>query len=369
MPLRLIAALAFLLAALCPATAQKQPMTSAGVLQLMEAAGMSLRAGKILNPCGRPTGPKVKFIDLNGDGRDEAVTQDRDPACYGPTPGVQSKLLVQDSSGRWVLIAAALGIIKPLGTRSNGWADFTLEGKGCQPVWRFGGRVYEAKPCAGAAAPAVAAAPAQKPPSAAPSAIPAPIAPDPDDQLSLFPETYGAFAPGGDCTRMPRVTVSATDIRIETDAGAGVFARPDVMPNFNGPEDHSITYSLQGSGKGLIASIERNTLSTSTGEYLGAAEKAVAAVADATPLRRCGKQVAEPEPEPAPQMRATAARDVDALLKDGYVEDPGFDAAYRRALGPLTGEDWLTSFEGPGRQPERDARRRALPARRGVQAA
>lgn len=113
--------------------------------------------------------------------------------------------------------------------------------------------------------------------------------PGPNDQLKLFPETYGRFAPGGDCTRMPRVTVSAAAIRIETVAGAASFTHPNAIPNYNGPQDNAITYQLQGEGKGLTMSIEGKRLWTSGGDQLGAAERALSAVADVNrpPLLRC----------------------------------------------------------------------------------
>jgi hypothetical protein len=113
--------------------------------------------------------------------------------------------------------------------------------------------------------------------------------PGPNDQLKLFPATYGRFAPGGDCTRLPRVTVSAAAIRLETAAGAASFTHPNVITNFMGPDDESITYQLQGPGEGLEISIKGRTLWSDSGEHMGPTERALDAVADPnhTPLQRC----------------------------------------------------------------------------------
>ncbi|GAB4067255.1 hypothetical protein KHC28_04470 [Ancylobacter sonchi] len=365
MPLRAFAAFVVLLAglvvSLLPAGAQVRD--GADALQLMTAAGMSLKGGKVVNPCGRPTDPKVKFIDLDGDGRQEAVSQDRDPACYGAKPGIQSKVLARDRAGRWVAIGTVPGVVKPLGTRAHGWADFTLEGKGCQPVWHFDRQRYQAANCPPvappvAAVPAKPAAPAAASPAAAePNVVSSKPAvsgvPGPADNLGLFPETYGSFAPNGDCTQLPRATVSAKEIRIETAAGSAAFAKPGLLTNYMGTEDPSITYFLQGEGEGLIVSVLRNELWTSDGDHLGAAERALAAVAGKGPLRRCGAQVAEPEPQTQapPPMRASAAPGVDQFADIGAMTDPGFKAAYLKALGPLARtEGWLVDMQGPGEQ-------------------
>jgi hypothetical protein len=113
--------------------------------------------------------------------------------------------------------------------------------------------------------------------------------PGSDDQLKLFPATYGRFAAKGDCTLLPRVTVSAAAIRVETAAGAATFIHPNVVTNYMGPDDDSITYQLQGPGEGLEISIKGRTFWANGGEHMGAAERALYAVADPNhpPLQRC----------------------------------------------------------------------------------
>ena len=151
------------------------PISAADALQLTAAAGMSVQNGRVLNPCGHPTSPQIRFGDFNGDGVQEAITLDHDPACYGPDPGYQTKILMRDRSGQWHVVATAPGMFLPLPTRSHGWQDFSLMAPGCQPVWRFDGRSYQTSgPCAVNGAPPVAAAPAPPPRAASRDAAPAP---------------------------------------------------------------------------------------------------------------------------------------------------------------------------------------------------
>jgi hypothetical protein len=254
-------------------------VSPADAMQLLLAAGMSFEGGKVLNPCHHATAPRVRFLDLNGDGRAEAVTMDHDPACYGPDPGYQSKILMKDATGHWKVIGALLGVFKPLESRSYGWLDFTSGNGTCRPVFRSNSQSYVAVPGCGNGTVAKTAGPT------------APVTPPPapNDNLKLFPRTYGHFAPRGDCAELPRVTVSAQAIRIETAAGAADFTHPNVVPNYMGPQDESITYQLQGEGKGLAMSIEGNKLWSAGGDHLSAPERALSAVADVnrTPLRRC----------------------------------------------------------------------------------
>jgi hypothetical protein len=260
----------------------RQTIAPADALQLLEAAGMSVSGGKVLNSCQHATAPKVKFIDLNGDGQPEAVTQDLDATCYGPDPAYQSKILVRDASGHWQAIVVMLGVFQPLTTRSKGWMDFTNISGSCHPVYSYNGRMYVISGCG------IAPQPWQAP-HGPDAAIPVPTTPGPDDHLRLFPATYGRFAPKGDCTRLPLVVVSAEAIRVETASGNGSFTKPGLSTNYNGPQDDSITYLLQGDSEGLVVSIDPDgkTLATEGGEDLSAPEKALDEVASNTPLLRC----------------------------------------------------------------------------------
>ncbi len=333
-----------------PAAAQVRDQ--ADTMKLMLAAGISAAGGKILNSCGHATNPRVLFIDLDGDGSGEAVTQDIDPACYGADPGTQSRVLRRDAAGDWVVVAVVPGVIRPLGTRSHGWADFTLQAKGCQPVWRFDGQHYLATPCAGAAG--QAAAPAK--PAATPPPPAAAVGGRPNHDLALFPATHGDFAPKGDCALKPKVTIAADAIRLDTAAGTATFPRANSMVNYMGPDDESISYALHGASEGLIISVKGDDLWSMGGDGLGAAEKALDAAASVpdgkAALRRCGAAAAPPPTAPAaPPAPSGTAGSVDALADKDVMSDAGFKAAYLKVLGPLArSEDWLVDMQGPGQQ-------------------
>lgn len=259
-----------------PARAQ-QAVSPADTLRLMTAAGMTNSGGRVLNPCHHATAPQVRLIDLNGDGRPEALTLDHDPACYGPTPGFQAQVLWHDAAGNWQVIGGGLGVLKLLDTRTRGWRDYTLEGAGRQPIWCFSGHEYLTTVCgqrprAGQAAPA----------SAAPGLGP--------NEMMQYPETHGRFAPSGDCSRLPRVTVGAEGIRIETSAGNAGIARPyNVSTHYNGPQDDSVTYQLEDDRDGMAISIDRNTLASTSGSGVNAAERALDTFTSKKSLLRCSR--------------------------------------------------------------------------------
>lgn len=102
---------------------------------MVTAAGFEVRGGQILNPCGRPAQPRPTAVDLNGDGRPEAIITDVDPACYG---GKEAFTVVQRRGPTsWAAVGAGRGRIRLLDTRTAGWRDYTLEGPGCQRVWNY----------------------------------------------------------------------------------------------------------------------------------------------------------------------------------------------------------------------------------------
>lgn len=158
--------------------------------QLVQAAGLRVEGGVVVNGCGHPSNPLLKFVDLNGDGRNEVITLDHDVACYGPLPGYQSRILAKGADGRWRLIGTALGIHKPLPSRTRGWQDFTIEGPGAMPVWRYDGREYL---IALAGPPGAAARPA--PPLAAGAAF-VPSGPTPSGPTPSGPSAASAPVPG-----------------------------------------------------------------------------------------------------------------------------------------------------------------------------
>lgn len=135
---------------------------------MLAASGYQIRGGQIVNECGRPAQPRPAGVDLNGDGRNEAVVGEIDPTCYGGT-GEAYVVIQQQAPGRWARVGAGRGRLKLLETRTNGWRDYTLEGPGCQRVWSFqpGQGYVSLKPCPGETGAQAAAAPAPSPAGAA----------------------------------------------------------------------------------------------------------------------------------------------------------------------------------------------------------
>ena len=135
---------------------------------MLTAAGFKFQGAQIVNGCGRPVQPRPTAVDLDGDGRPEAVVTDLDPQCYGG-PGEAFSVIRRQGPANWTLVGAGRGRIKVLETRTNGWRDYSLEGPGCQRTWTYQGAqgYVSLKPCPGesGARPAMAAAPPPPPAS------------------------------------------------------------------------------------------------------------------------------------------------------------------------------------------------------------
>ena len=162
-----LAATALALIGALPALAQTTPAERAREAAAMLAgAGFSVRGEDILNACGRSVRPRPAAVDLNGDGRPEAVIPDADPTCYGDK-GEQFAIIQRQGPANWALVGKTYGRLKLLETRTNGWRDYTLEGPGCQRTWTFqpGQGYVSLKPCSSEVA--GRPAPAPPPPPAA----------------------------------------------------------------------------------------------------------------------------------------------------------------------------------------------------------
>jgi len=148
--------------AVCAQPAPTSPQDRAReAAAMITAAGFRIQGNQILNGCGRPAQPRPTAVDMNGDGRPEAVIVDVDPACYGPA-GQQFWVIQKQGQFAWSLVGAGQGRIRLLETRTAGWRDYTLDGPGCQRTWTYQGAqgYLSLKACpgeGGAAAPAPAA--------------------------------------------------------------------------------------------------------------------------------------------------------------------------------------------------------------------
>jgi len=151
--------------------------------RLYEAAGFKLTTSGIVSTiCNAPAMPRVTYVDLNADGRAEAVAIDKNPACYGQ-PGDWFTVVRREADGRWRTILRNVGVVRWESTRTKGWLDARLSGGDqCERTARFDGSDYrQSSDCAGpAGAPPMGAPPTAAPPAggAAPLAADAPAAND-----------------------------------------------------------------------------------------------------------------------------------------------------------------------------------------------
>jgi len=106
-------------AALAQATPQERAREAAAMIA---AAGFRIQGNQIFNGCGRPSQPRPSAVDMNGDGRPEAVITDVDPVCYGPA-GQQFWVIQKRGPASWTLLGGGEGRFKALETRTAGWRD------------------------------------------------------------------------------------------------------------------------------------------------------------------------------------------------------------------------------------------------------
>ena len=145
---------------LCVFTSGVIAESSVGRLELSEAdrvaafkaAGAVQRKGKWII-CAPPAdsgapesaGATIETVlDLNGDGRPEAVITDSGTYCYGrDEAGFQ--VLSKQANGSWRVITGDSGIAEFLKTKGvGGWPDISVGGPGfCFPVQRWNGKSYE----------------------------------------------------------------------------------------------------------------------------------------------------------------------------------------------------------------------------------
>lgn len=162
-----------------PQTAAPQPtLSQAEAIQLFAEGGFPLKDGRPVNRCGKPSNPRVAFVDLNGDGKAEVHLADVAPDCYGK-PGALFVILAQQPDKTWKRLIAEDGIVSFAPARSAGWNDLTLAAadSACPGTRKFNGTDYGAPTACAVGGATVAAAPAPAPaPAKAPSPAPAPAA-------------------------------------------------------------------------------------------------------------------------------------------------------------------------------------------------
>ncbi len=169
------------------AGAQTAGMTQAQARQLYAAGGFPISADgrNPTNRCGRAANPRITFVDMNGDGRKEAVFVDTG-SCYQMDARWYA-VATQDAAGNWRRILDGPGSMQAVGTVANGWFVLNVTGGGKIQTMVYNGQSYVPRAAGASPAPASpgqtapaasaagrAAGTAAAPAAPAPTAAPAP---------------------------------------------------------------------------------------------------------------------------------------------------------------------------------------------------
>jgi hypothetical protein len=133
-----------------PASGSLTRLSVAEEAAVYKAAGFTRRGNAWRSDCGDPgtssytPGAIDKVVDLNGDGRPEAILTEGGTFCYGNT-GQGYFVVTKAVDGAWKLVTRGTGIAEFLKTRgADGWPDLQVGGPGfCFPVERWNGREYK----------------------------------------------------------------------------------------------------------------------------------------------------------------------------------------------------------------------------------
>jgi hypothetical protein len=269
------AARAWLCLALVPLGAGAQSgMSKVEAAQLYTAAGFPIVRDQPVNRCRKPAKPRVTFVDINSDGRPEALFVDDDAGCYAPSGRYFAVLAKEGTS--WRALITGTGSIQALSTKTAGWLDMRVTEPGCVKDHRYGGRSYvAATDCSGRTV-ATAPQPAQRavpqtaqPAPAQPAAAGATSLPAADEAAAFkaagFTMRGGAWrscdAPAG---------ASATPGRIERAADLNGDGLPEAVITEGG----TYCYGNTGQGFWLVGKLANGSwkvMTSGTGipEFLG----------------------------------------------------------------------------------------------------
>lgn len=135
------------LAALLAASAAAADLGEADRQALYSAAGLQAQGGAYLRgDCPTPLRPSVEAVDLDGDGRAEALLYLGPSRCFEQTLGGNVGVFVRDAEGRWVeRLGYAPGVeVVPQTARHLGMPDLGVASPGgCMPIFRWNGTRYD----------------------------------------------------------------------------------------------------------------------------------------------------------------------------------------------------------------------------------
>jgi hypothetical protein len=138
-------------------------MGRAEAMRLYAAGGFPISADgdHPTNRFGEAAQPNILFVDMNSDGRKEAIFIDAGP-CYQPD-GVWFAIATPQADGAWRKILEGEGGLKSTGKAYNGWFVLDATSAGKTRHLHFDGAAYgsvDAAPAQAATAPTTAAHPA-----------------------------------------------------------------------------------------------------------------------------------------------------------------------------------------------------------------
>lgn len=130
------------------AAAQPPGMTRDEARQLYAAGGFPIAPDgrNPTNRCGTPATPKITFVDMNGDGRKEALFVDAG-GCYKPD-GRWYAVAAKGADGSWRGILSGVGSVQATGSMANGWFVLSTTGAGKTQTLTYNGQSYASGPIA-----------------------------------------------------------------------------------------------------------------------------------------------------------------------------------------------------------------------------
>jgi hypothetical protein len=161
-----------MLGAAAAAMAQAPSISRDEARQLYAAGGFPISPDgrNPTNRCGAPASPKITFVDMNGDGRKEALFIDAG-GCYKPD-GRGYAVATKGADGSWRGILSGVGSVQTTGSMANGWFVLSTSSAGKTQTLTYNGQSYASGPIAAAVAPPSPARPGVGPSATAASSPP-----------------------------------------------------------------------------------------------------------------------------------------------------------------------------------------------------
>lgn len=123
----------------------------AELASIYKGAGYTVRGNKPVGcDAADPSWPRSSFhveaVDLNGDGKPEAIVSEGNVACYGRDE-MGFHVVARNADGSWRRLASDSGGTMVLKTRHKGWLDIEYGGPGMQkqPVLIWNGKAYTSR--------------------------------------------------------------------------------------------------------------------------------------------------------------------------------------------------------------------------------